>query len=156
MSLSLDIETSVAFVIERATKTTAAQVTVAPTWMWDVKSSSEWAADLAQTDGGVAGTLGFIANRDHVLYENSRGTLGETTGSAIVIDDNGAGLGWSTRVDEVESGQYDLLTAIVHELSHAIGRDHSDEGLMLAVLNPGVRARDIDDFFARDIGDLLS
>ena len=76
MSLSLDIETSVAFVIERATKTTAAQVTVAPTWMWDVKSSSEWAADLAQTDGGVAGTLGFIANRDHVLYENARGTLG--------------------------------------------------------------------------------
>ena len=75
MSLALDIETSIAFVIERSTKTTAAQVTVAPTWMWEAKNSSEWAADIAQTDGGVPGTLAFIANRDHVLYENSRGVL---------------------------------------------------------------------------------
>ena len=35
MSLALDIETSIAFVIERATKTTAAQITVAGTWVWD-------------------------------------------------------------------------------------------------------------------------
>ena len=75
MSLALDIETSIAFVIERATKTTSAQVTVAPTWTWEAKNASEWAADLAQTDGGVPGTLGFIANRDHVLYEVARGPL---------------------------------------------------------------------------------
>ncbi len=76
MSLALDIETSIAFVIERSTKTNAAQVTVAPTWMWEAKNSSEWAADIAQTDGGVPGTLAFVANRDHVLYENARGVLG--------------------------------------------------------------------------------
>ena len=75
MSLALDIETSVAFALHRATKTTAAQVTVAATWMWDAKNSSEWAADLAQTDGGVPGTLAYFANRDHVLYVNARGPL---------------------------------------------------------------------------------
>jgi hypothetical protein len=40
-----------------------------------VKNSSQWAADLAQTEGGVPGTLAYIANRDHVLYENARGPL---------------------------------------------------------------------------------
>ena len=75
MSLALDIETSIAFVIERATKTTAAQVTVAGTWVWEPKNASQWSADLAQTDGGVPLTLAYIANRDHVLYENARGPL---------------------------------------------------------------------------------
>ena len=86
---------------------------------------------------------------------NGLRALGQTSGTSIVIDDNGAGLGWSTRLDGVDAGEYDLLTTVVHELGHVIGLDHSAEGVMSAVLNPGERADEIDNFFASDLGNLL-
>ena len=55
----------------------------------------------------------------------------------------------------VAAGQYDLLTAVVHELGHAIGLAHSEDGVMAPVFNPGERATEIDAFFASDLGHLL-
>ena len=77
------------------------------------------------------------------------GYLGLTTPERILIDDDGAGLGWSTG-REVSAGKYDLLTTVLHEMGHVLGREH-DEGddLMNALLRPGERhLLDVDSAFA--------
>ena len=65
------------------------------------------------------------------------------------------GGGWHTDKSAVPSDRYDLLTVLAHKLGHALGREHTDEGVMAPVLNPGERASEIDAFFASDIGSLL-
>ncbi len=84
MSLALDIETSIEFVIERANKTRAAQATLSAApeaWVWPEKTLAQWDADLLQTDGGTLGTLAYNANRDHVAFENAHGLLDERYGT---------------------------------------------------------------------------
>ena len=68
-----------------------------------------------------------------------------------MIDDNGAGLGWSLNQERVADSQYDLLTVLAHELGHVLAREHSDEGVMSPVLSPGHRATEIDAFFATEL-----
>ncbi|MDY0170175.1 MAG: hypothetical protein RBS80_26765, partial [Thermoguttaceae bacterium] len=83
--------------------------------------------------------------------------LGRTVGNTILIDHNAAGFGWhlnTTDADFQPGGRYgelaalpdsdavhriDLLTAVMHELGHVLGHDHSDHGLMQPTLGPGVR-----------------
>ena len=77
------------------------------------------------------------------------GLLGMTNGRQIYLDDNGAGLGWSLADGkQTNATEYDLFTALAHELGHTIGHPHTDSGLMLPTLTPGLRAQAIDDFFA--------
>ncbi len=92
------------------------------------QATAEWlaidpAADFTTTTVVVADLAGLA--------------LGLTTttdvGTAIEIDRDAAGWGWS------ESGM-DLLTVVRHELGHALGHDHpadGAEGLMEALLAPG-------------------
>ncbi len=87
---------------------------------------------------------------------NALHALGLAGSREILIDDNGTGLGWSTDLRQVSVGKYDLLTVLAHELSHVLGQDHTDEGLLSPTLSPGVRATEIDAFFASDLGSLLS
>ncbi|MDY0167530.1 MAG: SBBP repeat-containing protein [Thermoguttaceae bacterium] len=83
--------------------------------------------------------------------------LGRTVGTTIQIDHNAAGFGWylsPTNADFEPGGRLgeltarpgtgavhriDLLTAVMHELGHLLGYDHTDSGLMQPALGPGVR-----------------
>ncbi|HVK14484.1 MAG TPA: proprotein convertase P-domain-containing protein [Gemmataceae bacterium] len=77
-------------------------------------------------------------------------TLGQATGTTITIDGHAAGWGWFAdptprsdaefrrKGDQGELGRMDLLTAVVHELGHVLGRDHGD-GAMAETLATGTR-----------------
>ena len=86
--------------------------------------------------------------------------LGQALGDTIWIDANAAGFGWfidptpadnnpfrtTDRPDELEAQpgsdaalRMDLLTVVMHELSHLRGRGHEDDGLMQTALEPGTR-----------------
>lgn len=85
--------------------------------------------------------------------------LGTEDDGAIVIDSDAAGLGWfvdATPADDAEFrrvgddgrsatpnsaayGQYDLLSAIMHEFGHAAGLAHGDHGFMQPTLTAGLR-----------------
>jgi hypothetical protein len=91
-------------------------------------------------------------------------TLGSTSATAVQIDINAAGHGWfvdPTPSDDAEfgmwldgdtrvaddtspaSGSMDLLTVVMHELGHVLGREHTgDDGLMAATLAAGTRETD--------------
>jgi hypothetical protein len=88
-------------------------------------------------------------------------TLGMAADKKIVIDDDAAGHGWfidrtpwddaeferlasgvlSARKDGGAEGQADLLTTVMHEMSHLLGFEHTDDqrGLMAAALPLGQR-----------------
>ncbi len=99
-------------------------------------------------------------------------TLGRAAAGTIYIDVNAAGYGWFIDAapaehsefspasgltlialpDSEAAGLIDLRTVILHELSHLLGFDHSEDGLMQETLAPGVRyladwESDTDEFF---------
>lgn len=93
-----------------------------------------------------AGLLGY-------LYRSADGGLLQ-----IVLDDDGAGLGWSTSLGTVDDGRYDLLTALAHELGHAIGYSHGQsdgvDDILNEVLPLNTRRTSfagIDDFFTNPV-----
>jgi Calx-beta domain/Matrixin len=59
--------------------------------------------------------------------------LGVTGVGVVTIDPTAAGWGWS-----ISGGAIDLHTVVLHELGHALGLDHDEDGLMSATLAPGV------------------
>ncbi len=91
------------------------------------------------------------------------GQLGSTSPGRVMIDHNGAGYGWfvaqgledhgsfmqfasSTELLGLESSEVcakmDLLTAVMHELGHVLGKGHADQpDLMADTLATGVRRR---------------
>jgi len=54
--MSLDIETSIAFVKDRAEKTLAAQNAILAKWIWPLKTVAQWQADLSELDIARDGT----------------------------------------------------------------------------------------------------
>ncbi|MCH8828835.1 MAG: matrixin family metalloprotease, partial [Planctomycetes bacterium] len=68
--------------------------------------------------------------------------LGSTDGHTITLDTDAAGIGWfidATAGDNIEFQQYDLLSAAVHEVGHALGYSHSNDGVMSDTLAVGKR-----------------
>src|SRR5678815_638615 len=71
-----------------------------------------------------------------IIADLPQTTLGLSLGDTVWIDSDAAGSGWSAN-----SGAFDLVTAVAHELGHVLGIDHSAEpGVMHDDLAPGVRA----------------
>jgi hypothetical protein len=77
--------------------------------------------------------------------------LGETDGHTVRIDPTAAGWGWfvdrtprkdtefTTPGDQGERHHMDLLTVLMHEIGHVLGREHEPAGLMADHLQPGER-----------------
>ena len=108
-------------------------------------------------------TLLLLNEVDFEIADLTGLTLGQTTGTTVLIDINAAGYGWfvdTTPYDNSEfdeyfgqlqanpsspaSGDMDLLTVVMHELGHILGYDDivSEEypnNLMNAPLEAGVR-----------------
>ncbi|HZM80393.1 MAG TPA: FG-GAP-like repeat-containing protein, partial [Candidatus Limnocylindrales bacterium] len=64
--------------------------------------------------------------------------IGHADGKHITIDATAAGYGWDVTYPADASARMDLLTAVRHEIGHAVGREHVDGGLMGETLSPGV------------------
>ncbi len=80
---------------------------------------------------------------------NEQRALGLTLASnLIVLDDDGAGYGWSLGNEDAKATtHYDLQSVVAHELLHTLGADHSetDNDLLSEELQPGVSH--LDDLF---------
>lgn len=79
-------------------------------------------------------------------------TLGQAQGNTITLDSNAAGWGWfvdkTPRNDlefrlpgnQGERGKMDLLSVLMHETGHLLGRSHSEHGVMAETLAAGMRS----------------
>ena len=78
-------------------------------------------------------------------------TLGQAAGTTVTIDPTAAGHGWFVDPtprsdsefrrpgDQGEQGKMDLLTTVMHELGHVLGKAHADDGVMAETLAAGTR-----------------
>lgn len=98
-------------------------------------------------------------------------TLGLAAGNTIWLDDDAAGWGWfvdATPHDDREflpharadaQQRIDLLTVVLHEMGHLLGREHAADGLMAETLATGARrsvtndphAAAVDHWFAQSL-----
>ena len=110
---------------------------------------------------GGAQVLAAMANVTIKVADLPHGLLGETVGKTILIDRDAAGFGWfidPTPADDLEfaavpgphaltaandsaaAQRVDLLTAVMHEMGHVLGFEHSDASdLMYSSLSLGTR-----------------
>ncbi|MDB6173905.1 MAG: hypothetical protein JWL59_3216 [Chthoniobacteraceae bacterium] len=73
--MSLDINTSIAFLKERVDKTLSVQTEIAPIWIWPLKSLKEWQNDSIQLDKSQEETVAAKAISASTRMSSSRGLL---------------------------------------------------------------------------------
>ena len=104
--------------------------------IWPDRRSTQRVADRANQ------------HRRSERFDPGPATLGLSSDRAIIVDDNGAGLGWDITPETVEANRYDLLSVLIHELGHVLGHNHNEGGVMSEALQPDLRPSDIDNVFA--------
>ncbi|MGH9282590.1 MAG: Calx-beta domain-containing protein, partial [Acidimicrobiales bacterium] len=93
-----------------------------------------WAAAGADPDR--------LASITFVIVDLGTLTLASTVGTVVAVDADAAGWGWSADpLAAPAPGDMDLLTALVHEIGHVLGFDHTEAAhhVMASVLEPGTR-----------------
>src|SRR5207244_10262593 len=101
-----------------------------------------------QLTGANTAALGAISVQ---IGDLSGATLGLASGHTITLDTNAAGWGWFVDRtpgsdseflrpgDQGEQNRIDLLSVLMHEVGHLLGREHDADGVMGATLVAGVR-----------------
>jgi uncharacterized repeat protein (TIGR01451 family) len=99
-------------------------------------------------------TLNKLAAVNVTIADLEGDVLGQTSGNHVILDDDGAGHGWSTDLDAVDPNMVDLLSAVAHELGHVVGIDHDVMDDDLAV---GERDMPMDGYLgAMDVFDFVA
>ena len=106
-----------------------------------------------QTAGADVSSL---ASLDLRISDLGGTTLGLASGNTIWLDDNAAGWGWfldttpwddfefNTPGNQGELNRIDLLTVLIHELGHVLGRDHDEKGVMAEEIAAGTRSVELE------------
>ena len=92
-------------------------------------------ANAAKEYGATQGAdVQQLQNGDVLIGDLGGTQLGATGGdSLITVDDDGAGHGWSTCLDQVAAGQVDLYSNLGHEFGHVLGYQDDVMGASLGL-----------------------
>jgi hypothetical protein len=101
------------------------------------------AIDFWAKAGATQSQISTLQNASVTVADLGGTLLGTASTGRIIIDDNAAGAGWSTSTTSVQSGKYDLLTVLMHEMGHLLGLDDvykpGSTSLMTGKLEAGTR-----------------
>lgn len=120
---------------------------VGPLTSTDLAPVQAFALTAWASTGLTQNELDLLAQTQIIIRDlgNTNGALGMVDGlGRIIIDDDGAGQGWSTDLAMPASNRFDLATVLAHEYGHILGRHDLDpqvygDDLMSALLGLGER-----------------